>query len=146
MEIAAIASDRVAPGFRPWRPSIRRSEAARLRQLGRVVAIDEAPGAIGDNSAEADELDGSQTTTNREIGWTTRELLVERVKRLSDALDRLRDGTYGACVECSEGISPARLRVIPEVETCVGCQSGLEQLGHQGGRSRERLFASTETE
>jgi RNA polymerase-binding transcription factor DksA len=114
---------------------------ARLRQLGRVVAIDELPGAIGDNSSGTDELDGSQSTTSREIGWTTRELLVDRVNRLSAALDRLRVGAYGVCTECDAPLSPARLRAMPEVETCVGCQSGLERLDRQVGRSRERLFA-----
>jgi hypothetical protein len=33
---------------------------ARLRHLARVVAVDELPGAIGDNSPGADEIDGSQ--------------------------------------------------------------------------------------
>ena len=119
---------------------------ARLHQLGRVMAIDELAGTIGDNSAGADELDESQSTTGREMGWATRELLVERVNRLSDALDRLRQGAYGVCIECHEPLSPARLRAMPEVETCVGCQSGLERLDRQVGRSRERLFALTETE
>jgi RNA polymerase-binding transcription factor DksA len=119
---------------------------ARLRQFGRVVAIDELPGVIGDNSSSADEVDGSQTTTSREIGWTTRELLVERVKRLSDALHRLREGTYGVCIHCDERLSPARLRAMPEVETCVGCQSSLERLDRQAGRSREPLFSLTGTE
>jgi RNA polymerase-binding transcription factor DksA len=123
-----------------------RTAGARLRQLGRVVTLDELPGAIGDNSSGADEVDGSQSTMGREIGWTTRELLVERVKRLSDALDRLREDRYGVCIECDEPLSPARLRAMPEVETCVGCQSNLERLDRQVGQSRERLFALTGTE
>ena len=124
-----------------------RTAGARLRQLGRVVAIDEIPGVIGNNSPAADEVDGSETTTSREIGWTTRELLVERVKRLSNALDRLREGTYGVCAECNNPISPARLRALPEVETCVGCQSDLERLGRaRPTEGRERIFALTEAE
>ncbi len=119
---------------------------ARLHGLGRVVAIDQRPGAIGDNSAGADALDGSQSATSRAIGWTTREMLVERVNRLSDALDRLRQGAYGVCIECGEPLSPARLRALPEVETCVGCQSSLERLDRQILRSRKELFALTETE
>jgi RNA polymerase-binding transcription factor DksA len=118
----------------------------RLHQFGRVVAIDELGGARGDNSSGADELDGSQTTTSREVGWTTRELMVERVKRLSEAVDRLRVGTYGFCLRCDEPVSPARLRAIPEVETCVVCQSILERLDHQAGRSREPLFSLADTE
>lgn len=122
------------------------SAVARLRQLGGAVAVEELPGVIGDNSPGADEVDGSQSTTSREIGWATRELLVERVNRLSAALDRLRNGTYGVCTECNEPVSPTRLRAMPEAETCVSCQGRLEHLGRQAGRSRERLFALAETE
>jgi DnaK suppressor protein len=120
---------------------------ARLRQLGGVVAVDELPGAIGDNSPGADEVDGSQITTSREIGWATRELLVERVNHLSAALDRLRDGEYGVCIECEERISPARLHVMPEVETCVRCQvERRERLGRGITQSQSRLFALTGAE
>jgi RNA polymerase-binding transcription factor len=122
---------------------------ARLRQLGGVVAVDELPGAIGDNSPGADEVDGSQMTTSREIGWATRDLLVERVNRLSSALDRLRDGAYGVCIECVERISPARLSVMPEVETCVRCQDSLERLERVGRHITEghsHLFALTGAE
>ena len=122
---------------------------ARLRQLGGVVAVDEFPGAIGDNSPGADEVDGSQITTSREIGWATRERLVERVNHLSAALDRLRDGEYGVCIECDERISPARLSALPEVETCVRCQDRLERherLGRHSTRSQDQMFALTGAE
>jgi len=126
-----------------------RTAVTRLRQLGGGVAVDELPGAIGDNSPGADEVDGSQITTSREIGWATRELLVERVNHLSTALDRLRDGTYGVCIECDERISPARLHALPEVESCVRCQDNLERLeraGRDSTRSHGRLFAQTGAE
>ncbi len=59
----------------------------RLRQLGGAVAVDERPGAIGDNSPCADEVDEIHINANREMGLATREMLVERVNRLSSALD-----------------------------------------------------------
>jgi len=123
-----------------------RTAVTRLRQLGGGVAVDELPGAIGDNSPGADEVDGSQITSSREIGWATRELLVERVNHLSTALDRLRDGTYGVCIECGERISPARLHALPEVESCVRCQDSLERVKRVGrhiARSQSQLFALT---
>ncbi len=104
---------------------------SRLRQIGGAVAVDELPGAIGDNSPFADEVDEIQANESREIGFATRELLVARVNRLSAALDRLSEGEYGTCVECSEEMSPARLRAMPEVQTCVRCQDRLERLGRQ---------------
>jgi len=103
----------------------------RLRQLGGVVAVEELPGASGDNSRFADEVDGIQANEDREISFATREKLVERVKRLSAALDRLNDGEYGVCVECAERISPARLHAVPEVQTCVRCQDGIERFARR---------------
>ncbi|OLB00209.1 MAG: hypothetical protein AUH77_08270 [Candidatus Rokubacteria bacterium 13_1_40CM_4_69_39] len=104
---------------------------SRLRQMSGAVAVEEYPGAIGDNSPFADEVDEIQANERREIGFATRELLVERVNRLSAALDRLSEGEYGTCVECGEEISPARLRAMPEVQTCVRCQDRIERLGRQ---------------
>jgi len=104
---------------------------SRLRQMGGAVAVEELPGAIGNNSPFADEVDEIQANESREIGFATRELLVERVNRLSVALDRLAEGEYGTCVECGEEISPARLQAMPEVQTCVRGQDRIERLGRQ---------------
>ena len=104
---------------------------SRLRQLEGSVEVDETPGVLGDNSPFADEVDEIQASERREIGFATRELLVERVNRLVAALDRLNDGEYGQCVECGEAIAPARLRVMPEVATCVRCQDRIERFGRQ---------------
>src|SRR3970040_1451158 len=90
----------------------------RLRQMGGAVAVEELPGAVGDNSPFSDEVDEIQANESREISFATRERLVERVNRLSAALDRLNGGEYGVCVECAERISPARLHAVPEVPTC----------------------------
>lgn len=100
----------------------------RLRRLGGPLLVEERPCKIGDNSPCADEVDEIQVSANREIGLLTRAMLVDRVNRLSDAIDRLNDGAYGVCVDCDEPISPARLHVMPEVETCVRCQDGIERL------------------
>ena len=116
-----------------------RTAVTRLRQIGGAVAVEELPGAIGDNSPFADEVDEIQANERREIGFATRELLVERVNRLSAALDRLREGQYGTCVECEEPISPARLRALPEVQTCVRCQDRIERMGRHVEREEEDL-------
>jgi DnaK suppressor protein len=113
-----------------------RSAASRLRQMGGAEALEELR-PVGETGF-ADEVDGIQANEWREIGFATRELLVDRVNRLSSALDRLDDGEYGICVECGEAIAPARLRVMPEVETCVTCQ---EQLERYGSRSLELVEA-----
>jgi DnaK suppressor protein len=100
----------------------------RLRQMESAVALEEAPGPI---ALDGDEFDEIQETVRREIGFATRELLVERVHRLQAALERLRNGEYGTCVECGESIAAARIRALPEVQTCVRCQDRLERLGRR---------------
>lgn len=105
------------------------SAIGRLRLMDGAVALEEAPGPIG--AGDGDEFDEAQEIVRREIGFATRELLVERVHRLQMALDRLRDGDYGTCVECGEPIAPARLRALPEVQTCVRCQDRIERLGRR---------------
>ena len=113
---------------------------SRLRQLdGAVVAV-ERPGSLGESSAFADEVDQIQATASREVGLATREMLLTRVNHLSAALDRLNEGEYGVCVECAEPIAPARLHALPEVQTCVRCQAGLERLGHHSDGSRHGVF------
>src|SRR5881409_4111824 len=102
----------------------------RLRQMGGSAALEELLGP-GEHWAYADEVDEIQANERREIGFATRELLVERVNRITAALDRLNEGEYGMCVECGEEISPARLHAMPEVQTCVRCQDRIERLGRQ---------------
>ena len=117
---------------------------SRLRQLGGAVAIMDLQATIGDSAPFADHLDQVQLSTTRDIGLATRELLQERANRLSAALDRLNEGEYGVCVECAEPIVPARLDAVPEVQTCVRCQAGLERLGRQFDRSRRSVFTVDE--
>jgi RNA polymerase-binding transcription factor DksA len=108
-----------------------KNAVSRLRSMSGAVVMEELEGVIGDNTPFADEVDEIQAAEHREIGFATRELLVDRVNRLRAALDRLELGEYGTCSECGEPIAPARLRALPEVETCVRCQDRIERFGRR---------------
>ena len=41
--------------------------------------------------------------------------------RMTRALQKLEEGTYGTCDACGEPIAPARLRVAPESTLCIEC-------------------------
>src|SRR5580700_8634858 len=75
----------------------------------------------------ADAVDEVQLAAEREL--TTRGL--ERESRLlrnvRAALDRIGEGTYGACLECDEEISPKRLRAVPWAAFCITCQELADQ-------------------
>ena len=100
----------------------------RIRHMGGTATSAQTMDALGDTSQLADEVDVIQVNEDREMSFATRSLLVERANRLAEALERLRDGEYGVCQECSEAIAPARLKAMPEVTTCVRCQDRLERM------------------
>jgi DnaK suppressor protein len=100
----------------------------RIRHMGGAATSVQTMGAVGDTSQLADEVDVIQVNEDREMNFATRSLLVERANRLAEALERLRGGDYGTCQECGEAIAPARLKAMPEVTTCVGCQDRLEKM------------------
>jgi len=120
-----------------------KTAVSRLRHLGGAAAIEELPWTIRDRCPLADEVDGIQANESREVGLATRELLMVRVNRLSAALDRMSEGAYGTCVECGEAISAARLHAMPEVQSCVRCQDGIERVGRHMDRSRRSVFAAS---
>lgn len=121
-----------------------KTAVSRLRHPGGVAAIEDLPWTIRDSYPFADEIDGIQANESREIGLATRELLMQRVHRLSEALDRMSEGEYGTCAECGEAISAARLYAMPEGWTCVRCQNGIERVGHHMDQSRRSVFAASE--
>jgi DnaK suppressor protein len=103
----------------------------RIRHIGGGTVLEDFPGAAGDNTPLADEVDVIRLNEDREMSFATRSLLVERANKLAEALDRLRGGEYGICEECGEAIAPARLRAMPEVTTCVRCQDQLERMSRR---------------
>jgi len=102
----------------------RQMAASRLRQMGGSITLEETATPADSVWDEADHIQASE---QREMGLMSRERLVERIERLTAALKRIEQGTYGTCAECSKAIAPARLRAIPEATTCVSCQEKLER-------------------
>jgi DnaK suppressor protein len=59
------------------------------------------------------------------------------LKEITDALNRIGDGTFGICEGKGESISKARLNAIPWARYCVTCAE-LKEKGHQfGGETDE---------
>jgi DnaK suppressor protein len=47
--------------------------------------------------------------------------------KIEGALERIEDGTYGACEECGVRIPKTRLNAVPYATMCVKCASEYEQ-------------------
>ena len=46
----------------------------------------------------------------------------ELLREIEEALERLRDGSYGTCQDCGLPVSKKRLEAIPWARYCVSCQ------------------------
>jgi len=77
---------------------------------------------VGDMFADA------QVVASRNLDALSYERLSRRAKELTNALERVREGSYGICEECGGTIPQARRRALPGVTTCVQCQERGESL------------------
>jgi RNA polymerase-binding transcription factor DksA len=50
----------------------------------------------------------------------------DAAEAISEALERIDDGTYGRCVDCDAWIARRRLETIPYAARCVPCQADFE--------------------
>ncbi len=49
--------------------------------------------------------------------------LETKLQNINDALDRIKDGSYGKCKSCDKAIREERLDLIPEAKTCSDCNN-----------------------
>ena len=74
----------------------------------------------------------------------------EKLLAIDEALEKLREGTYGICEECGDEIGPGRLKAMPLARLCVPCQSRLEkETAHQKfaeGKLDQSLIGEAEVE
>lgn len=48
------------------------------------------------------------------------------LNKIEQALKRIDEKSFGACVECDKPIPSARLKALPYAETCLKCQEKIE--------------------
>ncbi len=88
----------------------------------------EGPAAL--EHTHGDFFDAAQAVEHREGQQLSAGRLADRARRLADALERIRVGTYGVCRVCGERIPLARLKAIPDADTCLRCQTSIEHDEH----------------
>jgi len=74
----------------------------------------------------ADPLDEVQRAAERELAIENADRESGMLADVRLALQRIRDGSYGVCVECDEAIAPRRLSALPWASRCIRCQEALE--------------------
>jgi DnaK suppressor protein len=74
-----------------------------------------------------DFYDNADTERGRQLFHLLSGREREKLNAIDDALQRIKDGTYGTCEECGKKISKDRLKIMPFARYCIICQSDLEK-------------------
>lgn len=97
-----------------------------------------------------DIYDIASSERERELSLMLGDREREKLADIEDALERIKDGSYGTCEECGEPIAEDRLRALPFTRVCVECQSKNEREQRIRGRLEEEtglgIMEKSETE
>lgn len=114
--------------------SLRERLNAELRQLTEKAGLTGAE-LSGEREYPADPADRASMENDRSFHLLLNDRNRARLGEIREALGRFDTGEYGACPECGEDISPARLRAHPTALLCIQCQAARED-GPPGARAR----------
>ena len=93
-----------------------RDDLKNLKELTKPIAPDNAIGRLSRMEAINEKSVNERAVSNAE----------NKLQRLEEALHRLMKDEYGECMICEEGISQARLEVMPESTICLNCAQARE--------------------
>jgi RNA polymerase-binding transcription factor DksA len=92
----------------------------------------------GDIAVErsADQLDEIQCAVTRDVAIRNLNRGFDLLREVSAALVRIRNGSFGICLECEWAISPKRIAAVPWAPLCIQCQEAAAgRNGHEIGET-----------
>jgi len=107
---------------------IKRRDALRQALAGDLSLLKELRAQTAGDLVDA-ALDSAQD----EISSQLAEVESRELTHIEVALERMRDGNYGLCEGCGEGIPMARLQALPYATMCIQCQREAEKAGNSLG-------------
>ena len=84
-------------------------------------------GSLDDNSTSADIVDQASSYTDKTVEMKAINRQIKLISKIDQALNRIKDGTYGFCAETGEPIGIKRLIARPVAELCIAAQEKHEK-------------------
>jgi DnaK suppressor protein len=75
----------------------------------------------------ADQMDEIQYASERDLAIRNVDRESRLLVQVRAALRRIRDGSFGTCIECESAIGPKRLAAVPWAPLCIGCQDAADR-------------------
>jgi len=90
-----------------------------LREASSGASLEEES---GEEAFDNHLADSATATLNREIDLTLEENSEHVLSGIDEALERIENGTFGACSRCGKQIAEDRLEALPYATRCIDCQ------------------------
>ena len=81
----------------------------------------------GSSHAPVDMADVATDNFEQEFTLSLMQNQEQVLGEIGEALERIRQGTFGRCEECTKPIAKARLQALPYTRHCVACARKVQQ-------------------
>lgn len=106
----------------------KRADMYRKRLLDKQGELMRLVSKSDQDGREADE-EGTQDLADKAANAYTKEFLFHQsndnrqiLTMVNEALDRIKDGSYGICQVCEQEVQTKRLEAVPWARHCIECQ------------------------
>lgn len=99
-------------------------------ELLQAVSRNEQDGRAADEEATQDVADKAINSYTKEFLFHLSNSDRNLLQMVAEALQRIKDGTYGQCASCGNDMNPKRLEAVPWARHCLNCQEKVEQGVH----------------
>jgi len=100
---------------------------AKQAELLRVVTKSEQDGREADEEATQDIADKAANSYTKEFLFHQSDENRRLLQLVNEALERMKNGSYGLCVACHEEVQSKRLEAVPWARHCIECQEKQDQ-------------------
>lgn len=95
--------------------------------LRKMVSRTEEDGRIADQDTAQDIADRAASSYTKEFLFSQSNNDRQLLAMVETALQRIREGEFGECVNCGNEINAKRLEAVPWTRYCIECQEKLEK-------------------
>jgi RNA polymerase-binding transcription factor len=99
----------------------------RQRELRHTMNRAAQDGRDADLESAQDIADRAANSYNKEFLFSQSNNERQLLQMVDNALNRIREGTFGECISCGADINAKRLEAVPWTRHCIECQEKLEK-------------------
>jgi DnaK suppressor protein len=106
--------------------AFRKRLETRQQELRRIVNRTQADGRSADEDSTQDIADRAASSYNKEFLFSQSNNERQLLQMVQKALARIREGSFGECINCGKEINAKRLEAVPWTRHCIECQEKAE--------------------